>query len=59
MITINQKDYYDILGGERNTSQQAIKEAYRKLALLVSETDPDCTKVRNVGSHPVMLLTVS
>jgi DnaJ-class molecular chaperone len=29
---MNQKDYYDILGVNRDASQQAIKEAYRKLA---------------------------
>jgi curved DNA-binding protein len=29
---MNQKDYYDILGVDRNASQQTIKEAYRRLA---------------------------
>jgi curved DNA-binding protein len=41
MGAMNQKDYYDILGVDRDASQQAIKEAYRKLAF---EYHPDRNK---------------
>ncbi|MCD4653620.1 molecular chaperone DnaJ [bacterium] len=33
MVTGNKKDYYEVLGIDRNTDQQALKQKYRKLAL--------------------------
>jgi len=33
MATVNKQDYYEVLGIDRNTDQQTIKQKYRKLAL--------------------------
>jgi len=45
---MNQKDYYDILGVDRDASQQGVKEAYRKLAF---QYHPDRNKGDPVGTQ--------
>jgi DnaJ-class molecular chaperone len=60
---MNQKDYYNILGVERDASQQAIKEAYRKLAFQYHpdrNTDPAATeKMKDINEAYAVLSDVS
>jgi DnaJ-class molecular chaperone len=61
---MNQKDYYDILGVSRDASQQAIKEAYRKLAFQYhpdrNHGDPAATqKMKDVNEAYAVLSDVS
>jgi preprotein translocase subunit Sec63 len=37
MSNLNSKDYYDILGVRRGSDENALKKAYKKLAVKVSE----------------------
>jgi curved DNA-binding protein len=61
---MSQKDYYDILGVDRNASQQAIKEAYRKLAFRYhpdkNKGDPSATqKMKEINEAYAVLCDVS
>jgi DnaJ-class molecular chaperone len=61
---MNQKDYYDILGVDRDASQQAIKEAYRKLAFQYhpdrNKGDPAATeKMKDINEAYAVLSDVS
>jgi DnaJ-class molecular chaperone len=61
---MNQKDYYNILGVERDSSQQAIKEAYRKLAFQYhpdrNTVDPAATeKMKDINEAYAVLSDVS
>jgi DnaJ-class molecular chaperone len=61
---MNQKDYYNILGVERDASQQAIKEAYRKLAFQYhpdrNTGDPAATeKMKDINEAYAVLSDVS
>jgi len=62
--TMNQKDYYDILGVDRGASQLAIKEAYRKLAFKYhpdrNKGDPAATeKMKDINEAYAVLSDVS
>jgi len=61
---MNQKDYYDILGANRDASQQAIKEAYRKLAFQYhpdkNKGDPAATeKMKDINEAYAVLSDIS
>jgi curved DNA-binding protein len=61
---MNQKDYYNILGVHRDVSQQAIKEAYRKLAFQYhpdrNKGDPAATeKMKDINEAYAVLSDVS
>ena len=61
---MNQKDYYNILGVEGDTSQPAIKEAYRKLAFQYhpdrNTGDPAATeKMKDINEAYAVLSDVS
>ncbi len=61
---MNQKDYYDILGVGREANQQAMKEAYRKLAFQYhpdrNKGDPAATeKMKDVNEAYAVLSDVS
>jgi curved DNA-binding protein CbpA len=61
---MNQKDYYNILGVDRDASQQAIKEAYRKLAFQYhpdrNTGDPAATeKMKDINEAYAVLSDVS
>ena len=60
---MKQKDYYNILGVDRDASQQAIKEAYRKLAFQYHpdrNTDPVATeKMKDINEAYAVLSNVS
>ncbi len=61
---MNQKDYYDILGVGRDAGQQAIKEAYRKLAFQYhpdrNKGDPAATeKMKDINEAYAVLSDVS
>ena len=61
---MNQKDYYDVLGVDREASQQAIKEAYRKLAFQYhpdrNKGDPAATqKMKDINEAYAVLSDVS
>lgn len=61
---MNQKDYYSILGVGRDASQQAIKEAYRKLAFQYhpdrNTGDPAATeKMKDINEAYAVLSDVS
>ena len=61
---MNQKDYYDILGVNRDASQQAIKEAYRKLAFQYhpdrNKEDPAATqKMKDINEAYAVLSDAS
>ena len=61
---MNQKDYYNILGADRDASQQAIKEAYRKLAFQYhpdrNRGDPAATeKMKDINEAYAVLSNLS
>jgi len=61
---MNQKDYYDVLGVGREATQQAIKEAYRKLAFQYhpdrNKGDPAATqKMKDINEAYAVLSDVS
>ena len=61
---MNQKDYYDILGIDRDVGQQAVKEAYRKLAFQYhpdrNKGDPTATeKMKDINEAYAVLSNVS
>ena len=61
---MNQRDYYDILGVDRDASQQAIKEAYRRLAFQYhpdrNKDDPAATaKMKDINEAYAVLSDVS
>ncbi len=64
MGTMDQKDYYHVLGVDRDASQQAIKEAYRKLAFQYhpdrNKGDPAATeKMKDINEAYAVLSDVS
>ncbi len=61
---MDQKDYYHVLGVDRDASQQAIKEAYRKLAFQYhpdrNKGDPAATeKMKDINEAYAVLSNVS
>jgi len=61
---MNQKDYYEILGVDRDASQQSIKEAYRKLAFQYhpdkNKGDPSATqKMKEINEAYAVLSDAS
>jgi DnaJ-class molecular chaperone len=61
---MNQKDYYNILGADKDASQQAIKEAYRKLAFRYhpdrNRGDPAATeKMKDINEAYAVLSNLS
>jgi DnaJ-class molecular chaperone len=60
---MNQKDYYNILGVDRDANQKTIKEAYRKLAFQYHpdrNTDPAATeKMKDINEAYAVLSDVS